>query len=118
MPRTSTLQGAAAGLTVLTVPGQFKSFGHDYRADMARFARDAFDLPGATPEQITRVDQTLQSFELERADRIVADSPDVTDMRPPPAHCTSAAGIPLQQRRTRGARWRVGLLGHRRPHDQ
>jgi len=107
-----------AANAMVTVPGQFKSFGHDYRADMARFVRDAFDLPGATPEQITRVEQTLQSLELERADRIVADSPDASDMRPPPAHRTSAAGIPLQQRRTRGARWRVGLLGHRRAHDQ
>ena len=102
-----------AANAMVTVPGQFKSFGHDYRGDMARFVLDAFNLPAATPEQITRVEQTLQSLELERAERIVADDTATSDAPPPPAHRTAAAGVPLQQRRTRGARWRVGALRHR-----
>lgn len=99
-----------AANAMVTVPGKFKSFGHDYRADMARFVLDAYDLPRATSEQITRVEQTLLSLELERAERIVAD--DATGAPPPPAHRTADAGVPLQQRRTRGARWRVGALRH------
>ena len=106
-----------AANAMVTVPGQFKSFGHDYRADMARFVLDAFDLPGATPEQITRVEQTLKSLELERADRIVADTSDA-DVPTAPAHRDSSAGVPLQQRRTQGARWRRGRLPHRRARDQ
>lgn len=76
---------------------------------MARFVLDAFDLPAATPEQITRVEQTLQSLELERAERIVAAS----ETPPPPAYRTAAAGVPRERRPTRGARWRVGALRDR-----
>lgn len=102
-----------AANAMVTVPGKFKSYGHDYRADMAGFVLDGFGLPRAAPDQVARVEQTLQSLELERAARIAADDDEVADMPPPPAHRTEAAGVPLQQRRTRGARWRVGVLGHR-----
>lgn len=101
-----------AANAMVTVPRHFKSFGHDYRGEIARFVLDAFDLPAATPEEIARVEQTLQSLELERTERIVADDA-ASETPPPPAHRTAVAGVPLQQRRTRGARWRVGALSHR-----
>jgi uncharacterized membrane protein len=34
-----------AANAMVSVPGEFGSFGHDYRADMVRFVRDAYTLP-------------------------------------------------------------------------
>ena len=83
------------------------SFGHDYRADMVRFVRDAYGLPDATERQLGRIEQTLRSLELERAQRIKAPNPDTAPAAP--VHRTSdgasRAGVPLRTRRTRGARW-------------
>jgi uncharacterized membrane protein len=96
-----------AANAVVATPGQFRSFGHDYRADMARFVRDAFHLPSATPEQMARIEATLRTLELERADRLVADAeataPTAPTHRDEPR--ASLAGVPLQRRRARGARW-------------
>jgi hypothetical protein len=44
-----------------TVPGEFKSFGHDYRADTARFARAALGLPAVTDEQMQAVERVLRA---------------------------------------------------------
>jgi uncharacterized membrane protein len=104
-----------AANAMVSVPGQFGSFGHDYRADMVRFVRDVYGLPGATTQQLERIDQTLRSLELERAERIKAAHPDAAPT--PPVHRAgegSRAGVPLRTRRTRGARW--GL--RRRKPDQ
>lgn len=49
-----------------TVPGEFKSFGHDYRGDTADFVRGAWHLPAVTPEQRDAVEATLVKLELER----------------------------------------------------
>jgi uncharacterized membrane protein len=96
-----------AANAMVSVPGQFGSFGHDYRADMVRFVRDAYGLPAATEEQLGRIEETLRSLELERAQRIKAQHPHAAPT--PPAHRTgegaSRAGVPLRTRRTRGARW-------------
>ena len=54
---------------MVTVPGEFKSFGHDYRADMARFVNAAYGFE-ASEEQIESVDRTLRQLELERGERI------------------------------------------------
>jgi uncharacterized membrane protein len=101
-----------AANAMVSVPGEFGSFGHDYRADMVRFVRDAYGLPAATEQQLGRIEETLRSLELERAHRIKARDPQAAPT--PPAHRTgdgaSAAGVPLRTRRTRGARW-----GRRRP---
>jgi uncharacterized membrane protein len=96
-----------AANAMVSVPGKFGSFGHDYRADMVRFVQDAYGLPAATEQQLGRIDETLRSLELERAQRIKARD---TDAAPtPPAHRAeedgSRAGVPLRVRRTRGARW-------------
>src|SRR4029453_5940431 len=54
-----------AANAMVSVPGKFGSFGHDYRADMARFVQDAYGLPDATELQLDRIEQTLRSLELE-----------------------------------------------------
>ena len=61
-----------AANAMVSVPGEFGSFGHDYRADMVRFVHDAYDLPGASEAQLDHIDQQLRSLELERAQRIKA----------------------------------------------
>jgi len=97
-----------AANAMVSVPGKFGSFGHDYRADMAAFVRDAFCLPAATERQLASIEETLRSLELERAERIKARDPGAAPI--PPAHRGdggSAAGVPLVTRRTRGARWRL-----------
>jgi uncharacterized membrane protein len=53
-----------------TVPGQFKSFGHDYRADTAEFVHAAYQLPPVTDEQRHAVHETLLKLEVERGERI------------------------------------------------
>jgi uncharacterized membrane protein len=96
-----------AANAMVSVPGEFGSFGHDYRADMVRFVRDAYGLPDATERQLGDIEQNLRSLELERAERIKARDPNAAPT--PPAHRSgdgaSRAGVPLRTRRTRGARW-------------
>jgi uncharacterized membrane protein len=96
-----------AANAMVSVPGEFGSFGHDYRADMVRFVRDAYGLPDASEQQLDRIEQTLRSLELERAERIKARHPDAAPT--PPVHRAvdqdALAGVPLRTRRTRGARW-------------
>jgi hypothetical protein len=92
---------------MVSVPGEFGSFGHDYRADMVRFVQDAYRLPRASGSQLARIEQTLRSLELERAQRIKAAHAHAAP--PAPAHRTpgqdAPAGVPLRTRRTPGARW-------------
>jgi len=44
------------------VPGEFVARGHDYRADLARFVREVWDLK-ATDEQLERVEAALRRYE-------------------------------------------------------
>ena len=53
-----------------TVPGQFKSFGHDYRGDTAHFVHAAYQLADVTDSQMEAVVETLRQLELERGERI------------------------------------------------
>lgn len=53
-----------------TVPGQFKSYGHDYRGDTAHFVQAAYQLDDVTDEQMSKVVDTLRQLELERGERI------------------------------------------------
>jgi uncharacterized membrane protein len=55
-----------------TVPGVFKSFGHDYRGDTARFVHTAFGLPPVAEEQMQAAEQVLRKLELDRGRRIEA----------------------------------------------
>jgi uncharacterized membrane protein len=107
-PLITFIQSAMdAANAMVSVPGEFGSFGHDYRADMVRFVRDAYDLPAATEQQLSRIEETLRSLELERAERIKAQRAQAAPT--PPIHRTgdrgAPAGVPLRTRRTRGARW-------------
>jgi uncharacterized membrane protein len=101
-----------AANAMVSVPGKFASFGHDYRADMVRFVADAFQFPAATDQQLNRIEQMLVSLELDRAERIKAQHAKAA----PPAPVHQAAGmdalggVPLRTRRTRGARWVRGRV--------
>jgi len=55
-----------------TVPGEFKSFGHDFRTDTARFVHAAFGLPAVTEQQLQAVERVLRELELDRGARIAA----------------------------------------------
>jgi hypothetical protein len=94
------------------VPGEFTSFGHDYRADMAGFVSDAYRLPNATAPQLARIEQVLRTLELERAERIKAEHSHAAP--PAPAQRSGGdnvrGGVPLRSPRTRGARW-IGRRG-------
>jgi hypothetical protein len=99
--------GMDAMNAMLLTPGEFASFGHDYRADMAAFVRDAYGLPDATDEQLERIEQVLRSLELERNERIQAEAAHAA--RPAPAHRADrdnlAGGVPLRSRRAPGTPW-------------
>ena len=71
VPLVSFIQVVIDAMNAMrTVPGQFKSFGHDYRADTADFAHAAFRLPSITEDQREAVEQTLLRLEVERGERI------------------------------------------------
>jgi uncharacterized membrane protein len=106
-----------AANAMVSVPGKFGSFGHDYRADMVRFVRDAYGLPAATEEQLGRIEETLRSLELERAERIKARDPQAAPPAPAqrPGDGALEGGVPLRTRRTRGARWSQPRRSQPRP---
>jgi len=107
--------GVDAMNAMVTVPGHFGSFGHDYRADMARMVRAAYGVEGISEEQIRAIEKQLVTLELERAERIKAakaeDAPAAPQYRG--THLVDAktgtmiteAGVPLAAGRTEGARW-------------
>ncbi|MEZ5238695.1 MAG: alpha/beta-hydrolase family protein [Microthrixaceae bacterium] len=55
-----------------TIPGEFKSFGHDYRGDTAAFVHGAFGLPAVSAEQFAAVEKALVNLEVERGKRLEA----------------------------------------------
>jgi uncharacterized membrane protein len=99
--------GMDAMNAMLLTPGEFASFGHDYRGDMAAFVRDAYGLPEASDEQLERIEQVLRSLELERTERIQAERASAAP--PAPAHRDKlAGGVPLRSRRAPGTPWLPG----------
>jgi uncharacterized membrane protein len=44
------------------IPGAYRAWAHDYRADLPEFVRDAFDLH-CTPEQLERIKAAVQERE-------------------------------------------------------
>ena len=55
------------------VPGEFKAFGHDYRADLAEFVRGAYAISGVTDDQMKSVEAKLRRSEIERAAKIAEE---------------------------------------------
>jgi uncharacterized membrane protein len=106
--------GMDAMNAMLLTPGEFASFGHDYRADMAAFVRDVYGLPEATDAQLERIEQVLRSLELERNERIQAERAHAAPSAPADraSHDNLAGGVPLRSRRAPGTPW------PRRPADR
>ncbi|GMR02812.1 MAG: hypothetical protein BMS9Abin20_1163 [Acidimicrobiia bacterium] len=52
------------------VPGEFKSTGHDYRMDLARFVCVAYGFDNVTDEQMARIEDRLRKSEIRRAGAI------------------------------------------------
>jgi hypothetical protein len=48
------------------VPGEFMAHGHDYRADLARFVREAYALK-CTDTQMESIEQALRRYEVYRS---------------------------------------------------
>ncbi|GMQ93780.1 MAG: hypothetical protein BMS9Abin12_1260 [Acidimicrobiia bacterium] len=96
-----------AANAMVTVPGHFGSFGHDYRGDMARMVLGGLDLPSATEQQVVAVEQALIDLEIGRSERIKAAKDEHAP--PPPSRVVKgqrvAGGIPLVGDRTSGAQW-------------
>jgi uncharacterized membrane protein len=96
-----------AANAMVTVPGHFGSFGHDYRADMARMVYLGLDLPASTEEQIVAVEEALIDLELGRSERIKAAKEEHATA--PPSRVVKgqrvAGGVPLAGDRTAGAQW-------------
>jgi uncharacterized membrane protein len=97
-----------AANAMVWMPGEFGSFGHDYRADTVRFVHDTYRFRPTGEEQLSRIERALRSLDLERAQRIKATHQHAAP--PPPVRRTADQdapdGVPLRTRRTRGARWR------------
>lgn len=106
---------------MVTVPGHFGSFGHDYRADMARMVRAAYGFDDIADDQVEAIERQLVTLELERAERIKAakaeDAPASPQYRGTDFEDTetgriiSEAGVPLLASRTAGAQWFKILTG-------
>jgi len=115
-PISTFLQVAIDAMNAMvTVPGHFGSFGHDYRADMARMVRGAYGFETITDEQIEAIEQQLVTLELERAERIKASNAEDAPASPQyrgtdladenTGRIVTEAGVPLQTGRTSGPDW-------------
>lgn len=62
---------------MVTVPGEYKSFGHDYRADTLDFVGAAYDFPPCSAERAVAIHETLVRRELDRAARINTEAGDI-----------------------------------------
>jgi uncharacterized membrane protein len=73
VPLLTFVQVAVDAMNAMrVVPGEFKSFGHDYRGDTAEFVHAAYHLDPVSDEQMRKVGEVLTQLELERGERIKA----------------------------------------------
>ncbi len=73
VPILTFVQVAVDAMNAMRViPGEFKSFGHDYRGDTARFVHAAYHFDPVSDGQMGDVEQVLMQLELERGERIKA----------------------------------------------
>jgi uncharacterized membrane protein len=102
-------------------PGEFRSTGHDYRADTARFVAEGYRLP-YTEQQLAKVEVELRRLEKERAERIKPPTPDGDGSAPgaqagPGGNGSTTTAVappaPLPAGRTSGPGWirKSGLGG-------
>jgi uncharacterized membrane protein len=89
-------------------PGEFRSTGHDYRADTARFVAEGYRMD-YTEEQLAAIEAQLRTLELERAARVQPAPADGEHPAPPARrteHHLHAPKLPrLRGHHTRGADW-------------
>jgi len=85
-------------------PGQFRSTGHDYRADTARFVAEGYRLP-YTEDQLANVEVELRRLETERAARIKGPQPE--EGADATAGTGGSSGGSSAGTRTKGARWKL-----------
>lgn len=90
-------------------PGEFRSTGHDYRADTARFVAEGYRLP-YSEEQLAAVEGQLRRLEKERAAR--AKGTEDGDASAGSDAATAADG-PVRDGRTAGPAWlrKAGIGG-------
>ena len=121
-PISTFLQVAIDAMNAMvTVPGHFGSFGHDYRADMARMVRAAYGFDDITDEQVESIERQLVTLELERAERIKASKAEDAPASPQyrgthlademTGRIITEAGVPLQAGRTAGPQWFKAVTG-------
>ena len=73
IPLISFVQNMVDAMNAMRViPGEFKSFGHDYRGDTAEFVHRAFRFSPVDADQMSRVNDVLRQIELDRGERIKA----------------------------------------------
>ncbi|MGI9666083.1 MAG: alpha/beta-hydrolase family protein, partial [Acidimicrobiia bacterium] len=71
VPLLTFVQVAVDAMNAMKViPGEFKSFGHDYRGDTAAFVHAGYRFDPVSDEQMATVNKTLKQLELERGERI------------------------------------------------
>lgn len=88
-------------------PGQFRSTGHDYRADTARFVAEGYRLP-YTEDQLANVEVELRRLEKEREAKIKGTHEDAADGADVSGN--GSAPAPIAAPRTSGPNW-VGAAG-------
>jgi len=119
-PVVTFLQTAVdAANAMRDTPGEFRSTGHDYRADTARFVAEGYQLP-YTEEQLAAVEVQLRSLEIDRAARMKPAEETEGGHTPSPIKTSEehhkGVHLPhLQGTRTAGARWLQALRKHSPP---
>lgn len=79
-PLLTFIQVAVDAMNAMKViPGQFKSFGHDYRGDTAAFVHAAYRFAPVTEDQMSAVHDALLQLEVERGERIKQSPPEGED---------------------------------------
>ncbi|MGD9891194.1 MAG: alpha/beta-hydrolase family protein [Dehalococcoidia bacterium] len=77
------------------IPGDFAASGHDYRADLARFVREAYALQ-CSDEQLARIETALRRFEKAWQDQLDAKEAGGEIASPFPDEHTGAAGAAVE----------------------
>jgi uncharacterized membrane protein len=103
-PLLTFIQVAVDAMNAMKViPGEFKSFGHDYRGDTAAFVHGAYRFPAVSDEQMENVHAALLQLEVERGERIKQSKSDSAGEQEP------------KSKRTRGPKYlRDRRLGEKR----